>query len=358
MSTISPIASIKTVNYRIPWIDYAKGIRIFIVVLIHARLPSPLDVFLTSFGIPLFFFLSGLVFSFDHNPGYIPFLKKRSYQLLLPYFFFSIVTFLFWFFIGRNFGVDAAYEINPLIPLLGIVYGTHTESYLIHCSPLWFIPCMFVVQNMYYLLFKNRKPKIVIIGLLCFAVLGYLDNRYFPVPLPWGFNVALVSIVFYGVGNLLREIFIKDKSKTGHLLVIFIISLVVVSILSDLNSRVRMSNSIYGNSYFCFFVTSFIGIIMFVALTKILQHYFKSIKFLSFLGQNTLVILGLHLMSGSVVKAVTFYVFKLPLSIYDIAAVAVLYSIVSVVILVPVMLFMNKYLPFFVGKGYANYERK
>lgn len=70
-----------------------------LVMLGHAPIPyvSPFcdeisiqNVFLYSFHIPLFMFLSGLCFS-DKNIKFSEFLKKKFKSLIVPYIFFAIV---------------------------------------------------------------------------------------------------------------------------------------------------------------------------------------------------------------------------------------------------------------------------
>ena len=49
---------------RIEWIDMAKGIGIILVIMGHISFrPESLNVWLCSFHMPLFFFLSGLTYN-------------------------------------------------------------------------------------------------------------------------------------------------------------------------------------------------------------------------------------------------------------------------------------------------------
>ena len=51
-----------TMTKRIEWIDTAKGIGLICVILGHMRVPY-LSTWIYTFHMPLFFFLSGAVFS-------------------------------------------------------------------------------------------------------------------------------------------------------------------------------------------------------------------------------------------------------------------------------------------------------
>lgn len=53
---------------RIDWVDVAKGVGIFLMVMGHSSMPDAVNRWIYSFHMPLFFLLSGLVF----NPGKYP----------------------------------------------------------------------------------------------------------------------------------------------------------------------------------------------------------------------------------------------------------------------------------------------
>lgn len=70
---------------RLCWVDNAKFIGIYLVVLGHLRLPNSFATQLIySFHVPLFFFLSGLLFHFDANRK--EHIKKAFSRLVVPYF--------------------------------------------------------------------------------------------------------------------------------------------------------------------------------------------------------------------------------------------------------------------------------
>nr|WP_198015960.1 acyltransferase family protein [Barnesiella viscericola] len=50
---------------RFIWIDYAKSIGIYFVVLGHTHLYTPLSNVIYTWLMPVFFFISGYLFSFE-----------------------------------------------------------------------------------------------------------------------------------------------------------------------------------------------------------------------------------------------------------------------------------------------------
>jgi fucose 4-O-acetylase-like acetyltransferase len=74
----------KTITNRINWIDIAKGIGIFLVVLGHTGIPVKLSYWIYSFHMPLFFFISGMCFDISKYQSFKSILLKKSKTLLLP----------------------------------------------------------------------------------------------------------------------------------------------------------------------------------------------------------------------------------------------------------------------------------
>ncbi|MGL4403323.1 MAG: acyltransferase family protein, partial [Fusobacteriaceae bacterium] len=122
-------------------IDIVKGLGIFLVILGHN--PNPLNGYIFSFHMPLFFILGGIYHS--SKGEYLTFLKKKANALLVPYISFSISLFLFWLVIGRKFGGIAKLNTPILHSLNGILIGTNIPglSSMVWGGPLWFVLCIF-----------------------------------------------------------------------------------------------------------------------------------------------------------------------------------------------------------------------
>ena len=71
---------------RIEWIDALRGIGLFFVVLGHSfgYRWDPVRLWIYSFHMPLFFFISGLTFR-DESGQFFRFVLKKAKGLLLPY---------------------------------------------------------------------------------------------------------------------------------------------------------------------------------------------------------------------------------------------------------------------------------
>lgn len=332
---------------RIYWVDYAKTIGIFLVILAHTPLLESANIFIYVFHMPLFFFISGYLFSFDKHPTFKAFITRRFKQLIIPYFFFNVATYIFWFFVGRKFGNDASLEIKWFEPILGMFYAKGSAPWLIHCIPLWFISCLFVVELIYYVTFKNFKKWVLF---PCFMLIGYIDYLYDPVRLPWNINIALVAIVFYSLGNHLKPYFTASNPKTGFTIRLIILSFSVVYVIAVLNGKIGMHTHNYGN-FFLFMIGAISGITGIFLISFTLQRFLGEVRLIQFISQNTLTILGLHLSIASIIKGFSYFILNQPLSIYtNTFWLNVIFSLFSLLILLPIAYFFNKHTPILIGK--------
>jgi acyltransferase len=329
---------------RIEWIDVAKGIGIFLVVIGHTDLPENYMIYIYSFHMPLFFFISGVLFSSNKFNNYTEFIKRKAKSLLVPYLFFSVLTYLFWGIIGKNHGADTSMEISIIKPLIGIFYSVGSDNWLLFNRPLWFLTCLFIVELTFFWFVKFGR-KFLIIILFCFSILGYFLGSYSPIRLPWSLDIGITAIVFFGVGFLLKG---KIHALLGKFKLIWMFLALGVNLATiKLNEiRVDMNNLEYGN-YFYFYLGAFSGIIFSIILAKFLSR----IETFKFFGRNSLIILSLHVLALTLVKGVQVYIFNLPLvntgnSLYW----SVLHTFSAFIFLLPAILLINNYFPVIIGK--------
>ena len=141
---------------RIEWIDIAKGIGMIFVILGHTAIPDNYLKFVLAFNMPLFFFLSGCTFKLKDN--FFEFLKKKIKTLLIPYFVFSIITYLFWLVVERRILNDTGMSIFK--PIIGMFYANNIDGYMIFDGVLWFIACLFITEILFFAIAKIAKKRI------------------------------------------------------------------------------------------------------------------------------------------------------------------------------------------------------
>ena len=79
---------------RLDYLDIAKGIGILLVIIVHCQMGriGCIHSIIYSFHMPLFFFLSGVCFSNKYT--FWALAKKRFRQMILPTFWFSLISIL------------------------------------------------------------------------------------------------------------------------------------------------------------------------------------------------------------------------------------------------------------------------
>lgn len=367
---------------RIPWLDNLRAIGIFFVVLGHTPgIPEPFEKIIFSFHMPLFFWLSGLMCR--DKIRQIPFqnfLKNKVYKLLVPYLFFSILSYLSWFFLFRHFGSQAKLNLSPITPLIGIFYGNGIHNFLAHNTVLWFFLCLFITEIFFFFIIKLKSKARILVALILLSGLGYIDVWLNPpLPdgfrLPWNIDIALTAVVFYGAGYLLSPYLLKNRLG---FIVNFVLAICYI-FFSIINKKVAMVAGVYGN-YFYFYLAAFSGILFWKSIAEQISNMFnmkfviktnqtfmmrcgqklvttlvRPCRFIEWLvlkiGENTLTIFVLHLLLFSLLTGVQVYVFKIPASVkHDSIVLSLIYTVVSITVLLPVSYLLNSYLPWAVGR--------
>ena len=79
------------IKKRLDYIDIAKALGMLIIMWGHIAVSKSVT-FVYAFHIPLFFFLSGMVFVQDKYPDFKSFVKRRIQTLIIPYIIYSFIT--------------------------------------------------------------------------------------------------------------------------------------------------------------------------------------------------------------------------------------------------------------------------
>jgi acyltransferase len=338
-------------NNRLLWVDTLRAIGIFFVVLVHTgriRDPSIL-IYVKSFFVPLFFFISGL-FAKDlfYKDSFVNVLKKLVGRLLIPYTFFALLSYFLWLFLIRYFKEQ---PFDPFKSLLGILYSSSSGNWISYNGALWFFTCFFIVQVIFFFLIRvsRRESNFLLLPILLFylSVLGYVATTYITTPsnrLPWSIDIALTATVFYGVGYLLQPYILTDLLARWRWMVIFT-SFVLHIFFSAINTTVEFYVGIYGN-YLYFYMAAFSGILFWTHLAYLIRPY----PLFSLIGQNTLVIFSTHLLVIPFLTGFLVYIFQIKEEFLNNELIACGYAICSILITLAISLFLDHYAPFLLGK--------
>jgi len=322
---------------RVYWVDQVKGFAILLVVYGH-NFPFS-EQYIYTFHMPLFFMVSGFFFPKSKSADV---LLKRSKTLMIPYFFWASFLFLFWLFIGRGFGKSADLELSVFNNFLGIFYSQGGAAYMDWGIPMWFLPCMLVTFALYFLLTKylSGAVKYVLVLVLLMLGLGYPHLTNFH--LPWSIHVAFVALFFMMIGHVAYPYI----SQIGIKKSLWLIPLLLAThfALYFYNAKIDMYRAGYGSNELVFVINALIGSFAVILLVKLLPYF----KPLAVLGQYTILVLALQVLSISVIK---FCIWKWTgNSEFNFSELEkVLYAVLQVLLIYPVYLIVNRYCPILNG---------
>ena len=289
---------------RVDYIDIAKGLGMLAIIWGHLTNSGWHYNLVYSFHIPLFFFLSGLVFNSKKHTDFKAYVKGRIKRLFIPYVIYSIITWALW--VGFLFYTHKAAETDIYAPLLQTIIAQGSGGFLVHNVALWFIPCLFCVEVMYFFIGKLDKVwaffvSCTVAGLSMFfeAIWGTAYSQ----TLPWNLDSAFMALPFYCVGNMVginRELYEKAKNSK---LVTLAIALFLTALLQWCANRwgpISMGHSNFGNQWVFHFrglLGSFSTLLFSMFLASILNQSSlidKIINYIKWIGKNSLDVMAIN----------------------------------------------------------------
>lgn len=267
----------------------------------HLMLKGSTYRFVYGFHIPLFFFLSGLVFRADKYDGFGAFFRRRCKTLLLPYAMFSLVTWVYW--VLRKIALGESLE-GILRPLLQTFIAQGSGGFLSHNVALWFVSCLFIVELMYFFLSRLSPAPRAAAVLLC-AVIGYFivqPNDFFDFTLlPWSIESAFTGVVFYALGNAFARRVTHERfcdTVEGHKLSAAVISLLLfalVFVFAEKNGKVSLGHAMLGNNIFVFYLLALCGIAATLLMSVLLADMtWAPSRYMKWIGRNSFYAMAIH----------------------------------------------------------------
>ncbi|TCL60298.1 fucose 4-O-acetylase-like acetyltransferase [Hydrogenispora ethanolica] len=330
----------QTKNTHFDFVDLLKGFGIFLVVWGHTM--TPRSIYIYSFHMPLFFFLSGFV---HKDKPFRQFVLSKINALYIPYLTFSALS---WMFYLVQMLLDRRLEsVSTHLPKLqSLLTGSADNG---GNNPIWFLTCILVVSIIFLVLDRYLKHPAVQCGvILGLSLIGYrLSLARFD--LLFQSDIALSGLVFYWLGYSIKKCnFLQHLNdvKRRKLVWVIVACEIIHIATAYLNTRlaeiqrVNMAGNLLGN-YFLFYISALTGIAVFLIIGYKLQY----IHVFNHLGMNTLIILATHkpllqvfnnLLDGYVNTDTRLYGF--------------LSSILAIALSLLLGIYLNKKFPYIIGK--------
>lgn len=282
----------KKIKIREVWIDWAKTLLIFMMVVCHAGLYGTPHQIIYTFHMPAFFIISGYLFR-PHN------WKSLLIRYCIPVLFFSFINLCynlaFEYLRGNSINI-AQYLLDYIPPFYR--YAPHTPSLF---PGIWFIEGLLCCQLLLGIPWIYRNYKVV--GCMCILFsslqtffIGNSELQYY-----YLFRIPAI-LPFLCLG-----IYIKGKIQYSNIQysilnkIIIIITLTIVILLSLLNGTIDMISNTFGINYIIFFINATIVSLLFFHVCAC----FCQKKYIEILSNGTLLILGTHMIYISIWNTIT-----------------------------------------------------
>jgi fucose 4-O-acetylase-like acetyltransferase len=159
---------------RVAWVDFAKGIGIFLVVLGHtirgiftynyaenSGVLQWLDTWIYAFHMPLFFFISGLFIQRSAQRGWIEFASRKLGAIVYPYVIWSLIQ-----------GILQAFTKPETTPAaLGNLWRMIYEPR----DHFWFLYALMAITLLFWIC-ERIWPLWLFVGLSVALYIGYIFN--------------------------------------------------------------------------------------------------------------------------------------------------------------------------------------
>jgi len=282
--------------------------------------------------------VSGYLFS-GQKKSFKQFLSRKFETLIIPYLLFYLLTYLYWVSIERHFQVV---DVAVWRPLVGIFYGHNAYNFMAHNVVLWFIPCLFVLETIFMLVYKfsEGKPLFIIMSGLFILFLGIIFSEH-QINLPWGINAACMVYAFYLFGYFCKPILNYQKKYIISLSSLLFITIYYIFVF-NYDVRIDVGSGTYDN-YFLFCINAIVG----TSLIVFISHFINKNGILEWIDRNTLVIMCIHV---SLCRIIIWVFSKL----YHVDTMAVrsniflsfVITLMALVCCIPFIYIYNKYINF------------
>ncbi len=268
---------------RIKWVDWTKTICMFLVILGHCHLHETyksITTIIYTFHMPLFFFISGLLCRSNWS---VKSLIKDIKFILIPYMTYGLISIFIDSFLSHRLSSDVIY--TELIRYL--------MGYDISIGPIWFLPALFTCKQLFFLfrcIDYSHYTKLFLFITSLFPIYFIFHQN---INLPFFIDSGICALPFFYFGHYSSEMTKKIKQLApSSQIILFIIIILLLVPLGQLNGSVVIADCIYGNNLFLYYINAFIGIVLIIQISISLEN--KSHRIIYTFAYGSIVTLGIH----------------------------------------------------------------
>ena len=329
---------------RQAWLDYIKFIAMTLVVVYHTppRYDSAHEAALFNMGAPVFFFAAGYLFNIAKQKNFFTFLRHRARQILVPYTTFFIIFYALWLVVGRRMAGPEEQAIDVLTPLWQFVQGTPD----VVLGPFWFLAALFTMQVIYYPIkrYLSGHWPLVVALLLSVGLLIMPDVPWFRY---WNLDKAFLYMPIYAFGNCCRPLVGKFDFATPARSLLWIV-LAVLGLGFLIVAPLNIDRDV---AYVLAPEAVILVLPLYTAVCKWLEDRCGTSRIAQTVAITGITYLALQNYLIGVIKIVAAKLLG-PAVLDDSILLKIVIALVVMAVLYPLAIFIERYLPFLLGKGY------
>jgi len=289
-------------------------------------------IFLTTF-----FFVSGYLF--NSKRSFIETIEQRFRTIIIPFLIYGLLNIILSQIISFK---KQKSLVNELSDFFLQIRGNN--------DGLWFLACLFVSTIPFYFIDKHINKNF----LLLLSVLILIVNKIIALsPLPWHIQLIAPAVFYMTLGNLFKCYEDKFIFLNSFKSILFLFPVYFTGVTLYLKYFGQSVNFMTTNYIFDGIVITVTGIFLCISISKQIKSYSK---LLIFIGSNSLLYFCLHGKVYAIIQKIYHQIILLfeidiSYSMYFIVGVGV--TVLTCILLIIPVKFINEFFPWSVGKGFS-----
>jgi fucose 4-O-acetylase-like acetyltransferase len=307
----------------------------------------------------LFFIISGFFAVNQQKKRFNVFIKNQIRLLVIPFIFFVTINIIY-------FNLDGTKKVDELVASFASNFTDFSNSV---APELWFLPALFCVSVLYYLLLKLTKSKLII---LLFSFTLFLIKKAFSdtflgfalIPFINLFGLSSVPeyIFFYALGSFVFPYLIKtnkvlentenSKYKRMYYLAFLIsitITLTVYFFKPDMFINKFFELTGINNTFSDVTIRLLLTLIICTTVFFI-SYTFRASSYLADIGKNTMILLGFEFIIKNFLVLHLIPMFNMGIVTLDSTVQVMSISLLMVICVKSLFKPLNKHIPFLLGR--------
>ena len=338
---------------RIPLLDAMKGLGICSVLLGHLTHGGATSAchFFYVYHMPLFFFISGVLFFPEKYSSLRMVIKKVAVSLLIPYLYFLLIGVVFHALWGN---------LQTHLFSIKALYMNFVHCYPPLCSATWFLVSLAMTLLSFWCLsqivdLKNKVSFMSTLALLLatgFAVSRFVPTSYTMCYVPFKLTTVPIALFFCLIGWKLRQWLLLVTENGKGLFFWFVASVLLFAIMLGTLLLPHTTVSICSANYARFALPPTVLGICLVATCSMLLVKGGGVlgQWMCFVGRNSIVFFAIEgFVTWFVVRGLRFWVdgvalapYSQPMSIPCVILVFFVVMAVSSIVVIPVKMGLEK----------------